>query len=112
MRRSGIPFLLVLALANVALAATLAAVTADANALLTEYQSLETRVDNCPGGTCQGAQAILDDLDAAEVDRSQLHADRATLNPCTTCSSVDATIDDIDDLSADLASTTGNWDDD
>ena len=59
MRRSGIPFLLVLALANVALAATLAAVTADANALLTEYQSLETRVDNCPGGTCQGAHDLL-----------------------------------------------------
>lgn len=101
--------LLFACLATVALAATLAEVTADANALHSEYQSLETRVDNCPDGTCQDAAQILADLASAESDRSQLHTDRATLDPCTTCSSVDGTIGDIDDLSADLASGTSEW---
>jgi hypothetical protein len=101
--------LFALVIAGAALAATLAEVTADANALLTEYEDLESRVDNCPGGTCPEAQDILDDLDVAEADRTQLHADRDTLDPCSSCGSVDATISDIDDLSAELAAGTGDW---
>ncbi len=112
MRRFTIPVLFLLALASVALAATLAEVTADADALLLVYEDLEDRVDACPGGTCQGAQAILDDLADAEVDRAQLHTDRDTLDPCTTCSSVDVTIGDIDSRSGQITEETGNWDQD
>ena len=113
MRRLPLAATVLLAFAVTALAATLAQVTADADALLVVYEDLEVRIAACPGGVCVGTepQDILDDLADAEVDRAQLHSDLATLNPCSNCSSVDSTIVEIDDLAGELLDTTGNWDD-
>ena len=93
-----------------ALALTVQDVTDDATALLGDYQALEVRVDDCPDADCTDPQAILDDLDALEASRTQLHADRATLNSCN-CTALDAIIDDVDDLAGILRATTstGGW---
>jgi hypothetical protein len=95
--------------ATVALAVTVAELEQVGNALLADYVELDGRVDDCPDGKCAEAGQILDDFDALEEERADMHADRQTLNPCTNCGSLDATIGQVDALAASIAERVMEW---
>ena len=54
-----------------------------------EYDALAIEVDDCPGGTCQQAGDLEDDLDDLGGELAQLHADVAA------CGCSNATLDDL-----------------
>ena len=79
MRKLIPPTLIVLTtlfLATTALALNLGELALAANALLTDYEELEPRVDDCTDGTCSEADDLRSELDALEVDRLQVAIDR------------------------------------
>ena len=97
--------------ASVALAVTVEEIEQRANALHAEYQELGERIEGCPDGTCPSAMSIVADFDAAELDRATLHADRNTLNPCSTCHGADYTLSQIDSEAVTLGAVIVSWDD-
>ena len=109
MRRPFFAIVALLVFATVAWAVTEAEVLQTANALPDDYKLLEVRVDACPKGECQEAPQIESDFEDLELERDQLHADRASLDPCE-CTGVDAVIADVDDLAKLLGVTIGGFD--
>ena len=101
---------LVILTASVAWATTLADVQSAATTLDTAYHSLDQRVDACPRGACVDRSAILSDRLTLEGQRSTLHSDRTSLDPCSNCSTVDATISSIDTTAGTVAAKINEWD--
>jgi hypothetical protein len=97
------------AVAVVAHAATEAQVSADASALLADYQDLDQRVDACPDGECEDAPDILSTFDELETRRGQLHADFQTLPPSPTLWQVAAAISQVDQIAGSLQAILGGW---
>jgi hypothetical protein len=102
-------FLIALTLGSARLAAADAAeLLVVAEQLHDEYEALQARVDDCPGGQCEEKQDILDDLGGTEDERRQLHLDRAALGSCA-CQALDAVIDSVDDLATTVLTATLGW---
>lgn len=102
-------FAALLLVATAAWAITVAELEDVAEALLVDYEDINVEIDNCPGGTCPTAQQILSDLDDLEVERSDMHSDRDTLDPCANCTYLDGVIGDVDGEAAYALDETGGW---
>ena len=111
MRSPRFIFFLAVLTASVAWATTVADVQQAASSLDTAYHALDQRVTDCPSGACAGRSSILADYQTLEGQRSTLHSDRTSLDPCTTCGAVDATIASVDASAGTVAAKISEWND-
>ena len=108
--RVAVPLFVFLAVATVAAAFTVAELQQRASTLLSRYQTLYSQANACTGGTCTERSTIESDFSSAESQRTQLHADRSTLNPCTTCQELDSTLQSVDQRASEVAGIIEGWD--
>jgi hypothetical protein len=101
--------ILLLSLATVAAAFTVVELQQRADTLLSTYQTIYSQASACTNGQCSERSAIESGFAAAESNRSQIHADRNTLDPCSTCQELDATLQSIDDTASDVAGIIEGW---
>jgi hypothetical protein len=100
---------LLVSAATLAWAATFAQVDADATQLRLDELALSQDVESCENGECQEAAALVAEFEDLEERRSQLHADRATLEPDPGLPALDQKIAIIDSVAAATASTIDGW---
>ena len=107
--RLAVLLIVLLSLASVAAAVTLAELQQGATALHSTYQAVASQAAACTDGECAERSTIESAFTAAESQRTQLHADRETLSPCGNCQDLDATIQAIDGVAEDVAGIIEGW---
>lgn len=96
--------------ATLALAFDVGQLETRASVLSADYSDLITEAQACPRGDCENAAAILAGIEQADAERTALHADRATLDPCSTCKTLDATLLQIDQKEEAITQIIVEWD--
>lgn len=107
--RPVVPILAFLAVATIAAAFTVSELQKRADSLLPTYQALVAQANACADGQCPERASIESSFASAESQRTQLHTDRATLNPCGSCQHLDSTLQAVDGAADEVAGIIEGW---